>query len=475
MPRPESTAMTIFDRYRPLIDDWEAFQAAVKRPLPTTIWANPSRTSPETLLKLLPAEVQAIPLPWLPGASRLPADFRSGLHWTYLAGLYHVQEEVSLLPAYLLDAQPGERVLDLCAAPGNKTAQISLAMRNTGTLIANDRNPGRMRAARQALDRLGCINVTTTTYDGGNFSRRAGNFDKVLVDAPCSCEGTCRKDASILQSNPNSFMKLIGTQKALLRKAVQLCRPGGRIVYATCTFAPEENELVVDAMLQEFGPDVVTIRPVTMPNFTFSPGLVNWQEQRLDDSLRHALRVWPHQNDTGGFFVAVLGKKARAPAPEHPQPWNTNEERSPWLPFIEDYFGIDSQEFTPYQFIKWSRKRLYMVNRQHLPVLQPEPDAVGMFFMHIDGKYPKLTTAAAQYFGKKATRHVVDLLPEQAAAYLARRDTPIASEQVLQGVGTGYVIVRYQGLPLGVGVYRARQGLLESLFPKGWARSEVTM
>lgn len=467
--------MTFFTRYKPLIDDWEAFQAAVQRPLPTTIWANPAKTTPQTLLSLLPAHTQPRLLSWLPGAYRLPADFPSGLHWAYLAGLYHVQEEVSLLPAYLLDAQPGERVLDLCAAPGNKTAQISLAMRNKGTVIANDRNPGRMRAARQTLDRLGIINVTTTTYDGGNFSRHAAAFDKILVDVPCSCEGTCRKDTSILQNSPASFAKLVGSQKALLRKAVQLCRPGGRIVYATCTFAPEENELVVDAILQEFGPDVVTVRPVTVPNFACSPGLVRWQGQRLDDSLRHALRIWPHQNDTGGFFVAVLEKHNRASAPEPPQPWDIADERTPWLPHIEDHFGIDSGEFAPYQFIKWSRKRLYMVNRQHLPVLQPGPDAVGMFFMHIDGKYPKLTTAAAQFFGKKATRHVVDLLPEQAAAYLARRDTPVASEQVLRCVGTGYVIVRYQGLPLGIGVYRARQGLLESLFPKGWARNSVIM
>ncbi|MCA9932845.1 MAG: RNA methyltransferase [Ardenticatenaceae bacterium] len=463
-----------FERYKPLIHEWKAFQEAVQRPLPTTIWANPIKTTPDSLLKLLPNNLEAQPLPWLPGAFRLPPDFPSGLHWTYLAGLYHVQEEVSLLPITLLDPQLGERTLDLCAAPGNKTAQISLAMRNSGSVIANDRNIGRMRATRHTLDRLGIYNVTTTVYDGGNFPRQAGPFDRVLVDAPCTCEGTCRKDNGIFANTGVNSQKLVGTQRALLRKAVQLCRPGGRIVYATCTFAPEENELVVDAILREFG-EKVQMQPAAIPGFTASPGVTHWQGQTLDESLHHALRVWPHQNDTGGFFVAVLQKQPDTAAPETVEPPTFTSEREPWLSMIGDHYGIDSAQFEPYHLIRWSRKRLYLVNRNHQSVSRPQPDAVGMFFMHIDGKYPKWTTGAAQLFGRYATRQVVDLEPEQAQAYLARQDCGLLAQQTAVCNGTGYALVRYQGIPLGVGVYRARQGLLESLFPKGWARAGAIM
>lgn len=467
--------MAAFARYKPIIDEWDAFQEAVLRPLPGIIWANPGKIDPNQLSHLLPSGALAQPLPWHPGAFRLSDGFSPGSHWAYLAGLYHIQEEVSLLPVHLLDPQPGERILDLCAAPGNKTAQISLAMRNTGTVVANDRNTGRMRAARQALDRLGIFNASTTIYDGGNFTRQAGPFDKILVDAPCTCEGTCRKDASVLHNSLNHSEKMVGTQKALLRKAVQLCRPGGRIVYATCTFAPEENELVVEAILREYGPEIVRLLPAHVPNFTASPGLTHWAGQKLADSMHCAMRVWPHQNNTGGFFVALLEKQPGASGPADLLPEKSVGQHTVWVRQVEETFGLDSAVFANYHFVKGGRARLYLVNPDHQPPLHPQPDATGMFFMHVEGKYPKMTTGAAQTFAKLATRRVVELSPGQASAYLARQDASLAAEQVADCQGTGYVLVRYQGIPLGVGVYRARQGVLESLFPKGWAREGVNM
>ena len=125
-----------FERYREMIEDWDEFKAAVKRPLPTTIWANPLKLTPDELFNLMAeAGVNLTPIPWYPGSFRLPDDVMPGLRWEYLAGLYQVQEEAALLPALLLNPQPGERVLDLCAAPGNKTAQMGAMMQNRGTLM----------------------------------------------------------------------------------------------------------------------------------------------------------------------------------------------------------------------------------------------------------------------------------------------------------------------------------------------------
>ena len=144
--------MHYLERYKPIVGDWEAFATAVTQPLPTTIWANPLKTTPEQLETLLAQSgIRLKPVGWYPGAYRWPDGMQPGLRWEYLAGLYHVQEEVSLIPVTLLDVRPGERVLDMCAAPGNKTAQISVALQNRGTVVANDRNAGRMRAARQCL------------------------------------------------------------------------------------------------------------------------------------------------------------------------------------------------------------------------------------------------------------------------------------------------------------------------------------
>ncbi|MCA9961480.1 MAG: NOL1/NOP2/sun family putative RNA methylase [Anaerolineales bacterium] len=465
--------MNYIERYRPLVADWDEFLAAVQRPLPTTIWVNPLKTTPEQLATLLPVPMQ--PMPWQANAFRLPADFQPGLHWTYLAGLFHLQEEVSMLPVMLLDPQPGERILDLCAAPGNKTAQIGAAMRNEGLVIANDRDISRMRAARQNLDRLGLLNITTTTYDGSNFSKHAGTFDRILVDAPCSCEGTCRKDPSALQkASLNGSLKMAGPQKALLRKAVQLCRPGGRIVYATCTFAPEENELVIDAILREAGPDALRLLPAHIPGFATSPGITEWQGDSLREELRPALRIWPQQNDTGGFFIAVL-EKGTAVSPTTPSD-NTaplDIEREPWLTILCERYGFTPAQFSSYHLFRWSRKRLYLVQQHHLPPNKLNADTIGLHFMNVDGKYPKLTTAAAMIFGHLATRNTIDLEPEQVANYVARHDFKISATQASHCTGTGYIILRYQGFTMGVGVYRAHAGLVESLYPKGWIRENI--
>ena len=300
--------LTPFERYRPIIDDWAAFAEALRRPLPTCIWANPLRMPPDELVAWLREQgLDPEPLPWLDHAFRLPADVDIGTRFGYVAGLYHVQEEVSLLPVPLLDPQPGERVLDLCAAPGNKTAQIATRLANRGTVVANDISYGRLAPLRSTLDRLGVANVTTTTCDAANYPSESGLFDRVLADVPCSCEGTSRKHLSVIEQRA-AMRDMTGAQTAILRKAVQRCRPGGRIVYATCTYAPEENEAVVDAVLRDVGSDRLQVCPARIDGVACDPGLTAWREQTFHPSLTNTMRVWPHQNDTGGFFVAVLEK-----------------------------------------------------------------------------------------------------------------------------------------------------------------------
>ncbi|MEM8932270.1 MAG: RNA methyltransferase, partial [Acidobacteriota bacterium] len=142
-------------------------------------------------------------------------------------------------------------------------------------------------------------------WNGANFPSDVGPFDRVLADVPCSCEGTTRKNPEILWREPIRTDDYSGAQAAILRKAVQRCQPGGRVVYATCTYAPEENEGVIDTVLDEY-PDGVRLLPAHLDGLVSSPGLTEWQGRRFRPELADTLRVWPHQNDTGGFFVAVL-------------------------------------------------------------------------------------------------------------------------------------------------------------------------
>lgn len=295
-----------FHRYRSIIPDWDEFAAALDRQLPTCIWANPLKITPAKLEEYLTDQNMAFePIPWRRGAYRLVDTTHPGSRLAYLAGLYEIQEEVSMLPIELLDLHPGQRVLDTCAAPGSKTAEIATALGNRGTVLANDRNYRRIKPLARSLDRLGITNTAISVHDATNLPRDIGTFDRILADVPCSCEGTSRKNTDAGAATSGDFGRLCTTQRAILKRALELTRPGGRVVYSTCTYAPEENEIIVDSVLDEFA-DEWHLIPARIEGFPASPGLLEWRGQHFDPQLANALRVYPHQHDTGGFFVALF-------------------------------------------------------------------------------------------------------------------------------------------------------------------------
>jgi len=461
-----------FDRYRPLLDDWPAFRASLRRPLPVTAWTNTLRTTPVALQRWLRRDgFDPRPLGWCPEAFRLQADVRHGDSLAYLAGWYHVQEEVALLPVQLLAALPGEAVLDLCAAPGNKTAQLAVALRNRGTLIANDRSAGRLNILRTTLARLGLLNVTVTSTDASRFPLSAGPFDRVLADVPCSAEGTVRKYPRVaFHSNLENSRRLARVQQSILSQAVRCCKPGGRIVYATCTFAPEENEAVVAEVLRRFADEDLRLIPTRLPGFRTTPGLTSWEDQAFPPTLRHAHRIWPHQNDTGGFFIAVLQKgetlRDMASAPSTPAPAS---QPRPVLEVLEDRFGIPAAAFASYRFHP-SGKALYCVAGDHPFPDLPRVLQCGLRFVKTGQDYPKLTTEAALAFGHLARHNVVPLDAAQTQTFVNRGDLTLSPSQGSYCTSPGYVMVSYDGQILGIGSYEGEPGRrLSSLFPKQWA------
>jgi 16S rRNA C967 or C1407 C5-methylase (RsmB/RsmF family)/NOL1/NOP2/fmu family ribosome biogenesis protein len=466
------------ERYRPLIDDWPAFAAALARPLPVVAWTNELRIEPgELARRLAAAGLAPRPLPWLAGAFRLPADARPGATLEFAAGLCHLQEEASLLAPALLAARPGERIVDLCAAPGGKTARIALDMRDRGTVVANDRDAGRLGPLRRTTARLGLTSVVATAWDAVNFPPGAGPFDRVLVDAPCSCEGTSRKNPEVLArlgpSADEHRRRLARLQRLMLAKAVRLVRPGGRIVYATCTYAPEENELVIDDVLREAGPGALVVLPVRVPGFATSPGLTAWRGRPLAAGLAGAARVWPHRNDTGGCFVAVLergGVGEAASGGGGPGRPAAGEPDRRGLAAVEARFGIPRASFEPYRLAPGGRKRLALVPRELAPPARPPALALGLPLLRVGAVEPKLTTAAAMAFGARATRNVVDVDRARAEAYLCGGEIVVDAAETGAVTGEGYVVVRHDGIGLGVGRYRraGAGGAVASLYPRGW-------
>ncbi|RLM57535.1 RsmB/NOP family class I SAM-dependent RNA methyltransferase [Halobellus sp. Atlit-31R] len=308
--------MQPLERYASLVDDFDAFRAACERPLPSVVRVNTLKTSIERAREALDAEGVAYEATdWHPGVLRL--DERGpGTSWPYFHGWLHGQEEVSALPALALDPQPGEVVWDAAAAPGSKTTQLADLMADEGVLVGNDNNLGRLSALRHNAERLGITNLVVTNQDARNFSlkpfgdrtedqKRIEAFDRALVDAPCSCEGTIRKNPDALDRWSMTHVESVaGIQKGILRRAIQATKPGGTVVYSTCTFAPEENEAVLDHALAEGDCE---IREWETPDgFETDPGVTEWDGTSYDPSVELAHRVYPHRNDTGGFFCAKL-------------------------------------------------------------------------------------------------------------------------------------------------------------------------
>jgi len=305
----------VLARYEPLVDDYAAFRAACERPLPTCVRVSAlkARRGDEPLAETVgrvreafAAEgVAAAPADWNPSVLRVDTD-APGSTWPYVHGWVHGQEEVSALPPAVLAPEPGERVWDAAAAPGSKTTQLADLMDDRGTLVANDTNMGRLAPLRSNTERLGVTNAVVTHQDARNFSTKPlafDAFDRTLVDAPCSCEGTVRKNPDAVEEWTREHLEHVaGLQKGILRRAVQATREGGVVVYATCTFAPEENEAVLDHALATEDCRVVDYDV----GLETRPGVAAWQGETYDEGVTRAKRVYPHLNDTGGFFCAKL-------------------------------------------------------------------------------------------------------------------------------------------------------------------------
>ncbi|MBF0512249.1 MAG: RsmB/NOP family class I SAM-dependent RNA methyltransferase [Candidatus Omnitrophica bacterium] len=222
-------------------------------------------------------------------------------------GLLYAQGLESLLPVLILDPKPHERVLDLCAAPGSKTSQIAMHMHNQGTLKANEPVRDRLYRLKAVLELTG-TKAVISSVDGRRLQDRDGAFDRILVDAPCSSEGRFRieEPKSFAYWSVRKIKEMSHKQKGLLQNAGRLLKPGGVLVYSTCTFAPEENEEVVDWFLRKNEKDF-KLAAAGMEGIETYPCLSQWQKRTYAHSLKDALRVLPDEYREG-FFIAKFVK-----------------------------------------------------------------------------------------------------------------------------------------------------------------------
>ncbi len=293
-------------------EDFKEYLEILKKPILKSIRCNTLKISSEKLKKRLEQRGWKINQPWknypeimIVESELLPGELGNSLE--HLLGYYYIQELASMLPIIALSPKKEEFVLDLCASPGSKTTQAASFMENEGTIIANEVNMHREKILASNLDRCGVTNSIILKRDGEALCKKLKQknilFDKILIDAPCSGEGTLRSTPkTYIMWNIKTVEGLPRIQKKLCESAFEVLKEGGEIVYSTCTHAPEENEEVVNFMLETFK-DKIKILKVSLPIKTRS-GITSWEGKEYNKEVIKSNRIYPQDNNTEGFFLA---------------------------------------------------------------------------------------------------------------------------------------------------------------------------
>ncbi|WP_153126391.1 RsmF rRNA methyltransferase first C-terminal domain-containing protein [Peribacillus tepidiphilus] len=287
-----------------LKDEYEAFIKSYGENKSQGLRVNTLKVSIDEFLEISPFTLEKIP--WVKEGFFYKDEERPGKHPYHEAGLYYIQEPSAMAVGEMMDPQPGEKVLDLCAAPGGKTTHIAARMKQQGFLLTNEIHPARAKILSQNVERMGIKNAVVTNETPDRLAQRFPSyFDRILVDAPCSGEGMFRKDpqACAEWSLENVEMCAI-RQIDILKHAANMLRPGGRLVYSTCTFSPEENEGVISQFLMldsRFEIEEVQVYE------GFGKGRADWISDGAAN-IDRTIRIWPHQVKGEGHYIAVLRK-----------------------------------------------------------------------------------------------------------------------------------------------------------------------
>jgi NOL1/NOP2/sun family putative RNA methylase len=431
-----------------LEDTFPEFIASYNQQAVKSLRTNLMKVTPEVLPNILPFPLE--PIPWCTAGFYFPTAFRPGKHVYHAAGLYYIQEASAMAPVEALDPLPGEKILDLCAAPGGKTTQIAAKLNGTGLLVANEVDSKRCKALISNLERFGVTNTVVLNEQPHRISSRfPAFFDRILVDAPCSGEGMFRKDPAACDhwSIKNSE-KCADLQQHILGEAAKMVKPSGRLVYSTCTFNRRENEHTIELFLQEHPEFSIT---TVQNNAYFQPGLT--------PKIEKAGRLWPHLLRGEGHFVVVLEKQTG----ESQKSKSAKNSRLPKQvkslldAFIQDNFtGVP----TPQNLV------LYGDHLYEAPTGVPSLDKLKVAQ---PGRY-----IGEIRKGRFIPAHALAMTLDASSVNQVQSYTQFDAElyQFLQGetvptTYTGWTLVTVDGYPLGWG--KGAGGILKNHYPK-WLR-----
>jgi NOL1/NOP2/sun family putative RNA methylase len=298
---------TVFDRYGEIIPDFSAFQESLHQPVPVHLRVNRLKIEPLRLVEMLKAKgvyLQRVSDKY--DTLFLAPDLeRPGKLLEYFLGYVHTQALTSCLACIALCPRPGSYLLDMCASPGGKTSHLAQLMENTGLIIANEPYPNRHVILHHTLSRMGVLNTVAAAYRAEVFPLKQ-RYDYILADVPCSGEGTFRmtsKRSNYIEREGKA--RLPELQKRILLRAFDLLKENGRLIYSTCTYNPDENESVVDFLLNNRDAELLSVDL----DIQHEPGLREWENVAYDREIHRAVRFYPHQLNSVGFFMARIGRR----------------------------------------------------------------------------------------------------------------------------------------------------------------------
>ncbi len=394
-------------------------------------------------------------VPWAKGGYYYRHGERPGRHPFHEAGVYYIQEASAMAPAAYLEPRPGERVLDLCAAPGGKSTQLACAMMGQGLLVCNEIHPQRAKILSENIERMGIGNALVLNHEPAFLTKRfPAYFDKILVDAPCSGEGMFRKNHEAIEEwSPDNVKMCARRQRDILESAALMLRAGGRLVYSTCTFAPEEDEGTISGFLKEhpeFHLEEVKKYPGMMAGMPLFP------EADIEE-IEKTVRLWPHKLKGEGHFAACLKKREDAADgamnPGTEEKGITLKDCGEWEEFRDQCLKVSLDG----SYIKFG-EQLYLMpegtpSLKGLKVLRP-----GLHLGTFKKKRFEPAHALALFLKPEEVKNTRDLSLTEASAYLS-------GQTLLTDGEKGWYLISVEGYSLGWG--KLSGNVMKNHYPKG--------
>lgn len=444
-------------------DEYDSFIRSYDLPRTYGLRVNTSKISCEEFEKLVPFPVT--PIPWIPNGYFYPEDVRPSYCPFYQAGLYYLQEPSAMTPASCLPVLPGENVLDLCAAPGGKTTELGARQNGEGLLVANDISASRTRALLRNVELFGFTNTFVANETPSRLRERFPEFfHKILLDAPCSGEGMFRKEEALAKDwTPEKSRELSEIQKELVLQAADMLRPGGLLLYSTCTFAPVEDEQTVDYLLEN-RPDMELAE---MENYEgFSQGVPEWGNDNPE--LTKCIRIFPHKMNGEGHFLALFHKKGQS-IQESSRPHTKPDKNA--FPLIEEFLNEIGLKTLGGQPFDWERVEVRKDKVYYLPPVLS--DFRGITFLR-NGLYlgdlkknrfePSQPLALAIRKGEAEAVISLPVSDERLTRYLKGETLNIEPEEATHK--KGWHLLCADGYPVGFG--KLVNQILKNKYPAGW-------